>query len=34
MDMLAGHKAEVAEQRIGDLHPRDERFVRAAWQLR
>ena len=34
VDALAGHKAEVSEQSVGDLHPRDERFVRPAWQLR
>ena len=34
VNALAGHKASVAEQRIGDLHPRDERLVRSAWKLR
>jgi len=33
VDALAGHETEVAEQRVGDLHPRDERFVRPAWKL-
>ena len=26
VDALAGHEAEVPEQGIGDLHPRDERL--------
>ena len=33
MDALAGHKAEVSEQSVSDLHPRDERFVRPPWKL-
>lgn len=32
VDALTGHEAEVSEQSVGDLHPRDERLVRPAWQ--
>lgn len=33
VDGLTGHKAEVSEQRVGDLHPWDEGLVRYAGEL-
>ena len=33
MDALAGHKAEVVEQGVSDLHPGDEQLVRPAWEF-
>ena len=34
VDALIGHKAEVPEQRVGDLHPGDEGLIRPTWKLR